>query len=125
MSFAKRLEKFPPMNVTWVKPQERPHLSLCLPRVMLFENAAQGLVGIEVAPIIAGGIGALRLLSAFVELVEEMDAAPPEFEERYVKELGEAAKAFRKHLNMTAATSDKAHAEHDASHRDEHGGRVH
>lgn len=126
MRFAERLKKFPEMGVTFKRPQEHPKLSLCLPRVMMLDgHQAQGLVGVELAPIVAGGVGALRLLSALVELFEDLEttkeADPGKL---FGQELREAAGHLRQHLNATAAASDCAHAEHEAMHQKD-GGSVH
>lgn len=125
MSFAERLQKFPDLGVTFRRPHEQPKLSLCLPRVLVVGEEAQGLVGVELAPIVSGGVGALRLLSALCELFEEIEEATPEQADAHGAELAEAAAHLRHHLNLTAAASDKAHAEHEASHQGQHGGSVH
>lgn len=123
MSFADRLQKRVPMGAAAVKPTKSALLSLCHPQVLMVGGHAQGLVNLELAPFVVGGLGALRLLDALDEVFCEFErgtAAGVEDPDVFAAELREAAALIHQHLASVGAASDQAHAEHEATHQ--HGG---
>jgi len=122
MSFADRLSKRAPMRVAAVKPTKSALMSLCLPRVLEVGGMPQGLVNLELAPFVVGGLSAMRLLDALDELFCEAESyargpAKDPMLPGLPEELREAAALIRQHLASVEAASDHAHEEHEATHQ--------
>lgn len=121
MSFADRLKKRTPMALAAVRPTKTGLVSLCLPQMLVLEDHAVGLVNLELAPLVVGGMSSIRLLDALDELFEEAERHAKGSAENptlpgFGAELLEAATAIRQHLASVAAAADQAHAEHEATH---------
>lgn len=116
MSFAARLAKRPPLGAVAERPTKSEGLALCFPHLLRVAGKTKGLVDLETAPFVVGGIEALRILDALDELLGTVDEAglPPE--------LQEAARHVRSHMQSVQAASDLAHAQHEAFHAGEKGG---
>lgn len=124
MSFAARLKKRASMGAAAVKPTKSVSLSFCLPQMLMVGGKAQGLVNLELAPFVIGGLGGLRLLDALDELLCEFErgaAAGVEDPDVFAAELREAAALIHQHLASIDAASDQAHAEHEAKHQHDRG----
>lgn len=126
MSFAERLKKRESMAAAAVKPTKSALVSLCLPQVLMVGGMPQGLVNLELAPFVVGGVGAMRLLDALDELFCEAEqhaksAAEDPTLPGLGAELREAAALIRQHLASVTAASDQAHAEHEAKHQHDRG----
>lgn len=126
MSFSDRLKKRAPMGAAAVTPPKSALVSLCLPQMLMVGGKAQGLVDMELAPFVVGGLGSTRLLDALDELFCEADGHAKSPAEDPVlpglgAELREAAALIRQHLASISAASDQAHAEHEAKHQHDRG----
>lgn len=126
MSFADRLKKRAPMGAAAVTPTSSALVSLCLPQMLVVGGQAQGLVNLELAPFVVGGMGSTRLLDALDELfceAEEHAKGPAEDPTLpgLAEELREAAALIRQHMASISAASDQAHAEHEAKHQHDRG----
>lgn len=126
MSFADRLKKRESMAAAAVKPTSSALVSLCLPRMLVVGGQAQGLVNLELAPFVVGGMGSTRLLDALDELFCEAErhAKSPAEDPTlpgFAEELREAAALIHRHLASISAASDQAHAEHEATHQHDRG----
>ncbi|HEY0881162.1 MAG TPA: hypothetical protein VGD87_06520, partial [Archangium sp.] len=119
MSFADRLSKRPPMPIEAKPPVKSALVGMCLPQMLATEGHAVGLVNLELAPILLGGMSAIRILDALDELFADMEAAADDTEaqEKFGPELFEAARLIRQHLESVSSASRQAHAEHEAKHQ--------
>lgn len=109
MSFADRVRKWMPLEIAAARPTESKMMALCLPRLLVLEGNPVGLVNLELAPIVVGGVASTRLLYALNELLTEAAPSPGE--------LVEAATLIRQHLASLEAASEQAHSEHEATHQ--------
>lgn len=109
MSFADRVRKWMPLEIAAARPTKSKMMELCLPRLLLLEGNAVGLVNLELAPVVVGGVASTRLLYALNELFSEAEPSGPE--------LLEAAALIRQHLASLEAASEQAHVEHEATHQ--------
>lgn len=109
MSFAARVSKWMPLGIAAAVPTKSAMMALCLPRLLLVEGNPVGLVNLELAPLLVGGVASTRLLYALDELLAEPSPSP--------EEIHEAATLIRQHLASMAAASDLAHTEHEATHQ--------
>lgn len=109
MKFAERVTKWLPLAIAAAQPTQSQIMQLCLPRMLLLEGNGVGLVNLELAPVVVGGIASTRLLYALNELFSEPSPSPAE--------LVEAAALVRQHLASLEAASEQAHIEHEATHQ--------
>jgi len=126
VSFADRLKKRAPLDIAAERPTKSALVSLCLPQMLMVDGQAQGLVNLELAPFVVGGMSALRMLDALDELFCELErhansSAEDHAFELFGAELKEAAAVIHHHLASVDAASNQAHAEHEATHQHEKG----
>lgn len=126
MSFDDRLQKRPPLPIAIGAPTKSVGLALCMPQVVAVAGQAQGLLTGELAPLVAGGLGALRLLDAVDELLGEFvqQVAEPAADGlgyavlpgALAAELHAAAKLIRAHMQSVDAAQAEARDAHERFH---------